>query len=151
MLYLLLLYLFIEIYLLRKVNGKFCYARLYHLLLFGLFYSWKYQQPCKDTNKPKCLLMTFRKCYEIFLFLICEKLTKINLIHMCMFYIDDRSIMWIFRSFLSTPSNSAVSFEIGGNFKPNENSVLIVAVPDTKSNFNCNQSRFCKVTPEICR
>jgi hypothetical protein len=68
-----------------------------------------------------------------------------------MFYIDDRSIMGIFRSFLSTPSNSAVSFEIGGNFKPNENSVLIVAVPDTKSNFNCNQSRFCKITPEICR
>jgi hypothetical protein len=29
--------------------------------------------------------MTFRKYYEIFLFLIGEKLTKINLIHMCMF------------------------------------------------------------------
>jgi hypothetical protein len=25
-----------------KVNVKFCYARLYHLLLFRLFYSWKY-------------------------------------------------------------------------------------------------------------
>jgi hypothetical protein len=31
--------------------------------------------------------MTFRKCYEIFLFLIGEKSTKINLIHMCMFHI----------------------------------------------------------------
>jgi hypothetical protein len=51
---------------------------------------------CKDTNKPKCLLMTFRKYYEIFLFLIGEKLTKINLIHMCMFHLDDRSIMGIF-------------------------------------------------------
>jgi hypothetical protein len=65
--------------------------------------------------------MTFRKCYEIFLYLISEKLTKINLIHMCMFHIDDRS----------TPQpHAAVSFEIGGNFKPEENSV-IVAVPDT--------------------
>jgi hypothetical protein len=54
-------------------------------------------------------------------------------------------------SFLSTPSHAAVSFEIGGNFKPDENSVLIVAVPNTKSNFNCKQSRFCKITPEICR
>jgi hypothetical protein len=34
------------------------------------------------------MMMIFRKCYEIFLFLIGEKLTKINLIHMCMFYID---------------------------------------------------------------
>jgi hypothetical protein len=77
--------------------------------------------------------MTFRKCYEIFLFLIGEKSTKINIIHMCMFLIDDRSIMG---SFLSTPQpHAAVSFEIGGNFKPDENSVLIVAVPDTKSNF----------------
>jgi hypothetical protein len=65
-----------------------------------------------------------------------------------MFYIDDRSIMG---SFLSTPSHATVAFEIGGNFKPDENSVLIVAVPDTKSNFNCNQSRFCKITPEICK
>jgi hypothetical protein len=81
--------------------------------------------------------MTFRKCYEIFLFLIGEKLTKINLIHMCMFYISS--------------SHAAVLFEIDRNFKPDENSVLIVAVPDTKSNFNCNQSRFCKITPEICR
>jgi hypothetical protein len=56
-----LAYLFIEIYLLWKVNVKFCYATLYHLLLFRLFSSWKYQEPCKDTNKPKCLLMTFRK------------------------------------------------------------------------------------------
>jgi hypothetical protein len=40
---------------------------------------------------------------------------------MCMFHIDDRS----------TPQpHAAVSFEIGGNFKPEENSV-IVAVPDT--------------------
>jgi hypothetical protein len=23
-----------------------------------------------------------------------------------------------------------------------------VAVPDAKSNFNCNQFRFCKITPE---
>jgi hypothetical protein len=53
-------------------------------------------------------------------------------------------------SFLSTPQpHAAVSFEIDGNFKPDENSVLIMAVPDTKSNFNCNQSRFCKITPEI--
>jgi hypothetical protein len=91
----------------------------------------------------------FRKCYEIFLFLIGEKLTKSNLIHMCMFHIDDISIMG---TFLSTPQpHAAVSFEIGGNFKPDENSVLIVAVPDTKSNFNCNQSRFCNITPKICR
>jgi hypothetical protein len=63
--------------------------------------------------------------------------------------VDDRSIMG---SFLSTPQpHAAVSFEIGGNFKPDENSVLIVGVPDTKSNFNYNQSRFCKITPEICR
>jgi hypothetical protein len=69
-----------------------------------------------------------------------------------MFHIDDRSIMGIFLVDSSTPQpHAAVSFEIGGNFKPDENSVLIVAVPDTKSNFNCNQSRFCKITPEICR
>jgi hypothetical protein len=95
--------------------------------------------------------MTFRKCYEIFLFLIGEKLTKINLIHMCMFYIDDGSIMGIFLIDSFSSSHAAVSFEIGGNFKPDENSVLIVAVRDTKSNFNCNQSRFSKITPEICR
>jgi hypothetical protein len=64
-----------------------------------------------------------------------------------MFYIGDRSIM----GFLSTPSHAAFSFDIDGNFKPDENSVLIVAVHDTKSNLNCNQSRFCKITPEICR
>jgi hypothetical protein len=74
---------------------------------------------------------------DIFLFLIGEKLTKINLIHMCMFHMDDRSIMEIFLIDSST-AHAAVSFEIGGNFKPDENSVLIVAVPDTKSNFNCN-------------
>jgi hypothetical protein len=34
-----------------------------------------------------------QEMFEIFLFLIGEKLTKINLIHMCMFHIDDRSIM----------------------------------------------------------
>jgi hypothetical protein len=32
-----LAYLFIGIYLMWKVNVKFCYARLYHLLLFRLF------------------------------------------------------------------------------------------------------------------
>jgi hypothetical protein len=57
---------------------------------------------CAKTNKPKCLLMTFRKCYEIFLFLIGEKFAKINLIHMCMFCLDDRSIMGIFLSDSST-------------------------------------------------
>jgi hypothetical protein len=36
-----------------------------------------------------------------------------------MFYIDDRSIMG---SFLSTPSHATVAFEIGGNFKLDENS-----------------------------
>jgi alpha-D-ribose 1-methylphosphonate 5-triphosphate synthase subunit PhnH len=36
---------------------------------------------------------------------------------------------------LSTPQpHAAVSFEIGGNFKPDENSVLIVAVPDLTQN-----------------
>jgi hypothetical protein len=30
----------------------------------------------------------------------------------------------------------AAPFEIGGNFKPDENSVLIVAVPDTKPGIN---------------
>jgi hypothetical protein len=30
----------------------------------------------------------------------------------------------------------APPFEIGGNFKPDENSVLIVAVPDTKTGIN---------------
>jgi hypothetical protein len=30
----------------------------------------------------------------------------------------------------------AAPFEIGGNFKPDENSVLIVAVPDTKTDIN---------------
>jgi hypothetical protein len=30
----------------------------------------------------------------------------------------------------------AAPFEIGGNFKPDENSVLIVAVPDTKIGIN---------------
>jgi hypothetical protein len=81
--------------------------------------------------------MTFRKCYEIFLFLIGEKLTKINLIHMCRFHIDDRSTMqW--GSFLSTPQPpAAVSFGIAGNLKPDENSVLIVDVPGTKSIFYC--------------
>jgi hypothetical protein len=29
--------------------------------------------------------------------------------------------------------------------------LLIVVVPDTKSNFNCNQSRFCKITPYITK
>jgi hypothetical protein len=69
-----------------------------------------------------------------------------------MFHIDDRSIMGfgIFLIDSSSQPHAAVSFEIGGNFKRDENSV-IVAVPDTKSNFNCNQSRFCKFTPEICR
>jgi hypothetical protein len=32
----------------------------------------------------------------LFIFLIGEKLTKINLIHMSMFHIDDKSIMGIF-------------------------------------------------------
>jgi hypothetical protein len=29
-----------------------------------------------------------------------------------------------------------IPFEIGGNFKPDENSVLIAAVPDTKTGIN---------------
>jgi hypothetical protein len=70
----------------------------------------------------------------LFIFLIGEKLTKINLIHMSMFHIDDNGD--IFYRLLNL--HAAVSFEIGGNFKPDENSVLMVAVPDTKSNFNCN-------------
>jgi hypothetical protein len=36
---------------------------------------------------------------------------------------------------IDSQPHAAVSFEIGGNFKPDENSVLIVAVPHTKSNF----------------
>jgi hypothetical protein len=49
-------------------------------------------------------------------------------------------------SFLSTPQpHAAVSFEIGGNFKPDENSVLIVAVPDTKSNLTVTNPDFVRL------
>jgi hypothetical protein len=61
-----LAYLFTGIYLLWQVNVKFCYDKLYHLLIHEA----------------------------------------------------------------TTP------FEIGGNFKPDENSVLIAAVPDTKTGIN---------------
>jgi hypothetical protein len=50
------------------------------------------------------------------------------------------------RSFLPTCTDSSIRqssnhqattpFEIGGNFKPDENSVLIAAVPDTKTGIN---------------
>jgi hypothetical protein len=58
----------------------------------------------------------------------------------------DRSIMGIFLTDLSVPFVAA-PFEIGGNFNPDENSVIIVAIPDKnwhKSNFNC------KITQQIC-
>jgi hypothetical protein len=46
----------------------------------------------------------------------------------------DRSIMGII---LTDPySLRWAPFEVGGNFKPDENSVLIVAVPDTKTGIN---------------
>jgi hypothetical protein len=44
------------------------------------------------------------------------------------------------RSFLPTPRlinhQATTPFKIGGNFKPDENSVLIGAVPDTKTGIN---------------
>jgi hypothetical protein len=55
--------------------------------------------------------MTFRKCYKIFLFLIGEKLTKIKLIHMCMFmfYIPgDQEGLFKLAVQLRTFSNSVI-------------------------------------------
>jgi hypothetical protein len=47
----------------------------------------------------------------------------------------DRSIMGIFLTDFSLPFVAA-PFEIGGNFNPDENTVIIVAVPDTKTGIN---------------
>jgi hypothetical protein len=47
----------------------------------------------------------------------------------------DKSIMGIFLTDLSVPFVAA-PFEIVWNFNPDENSVIIVAIPDTKTGIN---------------
>jgi hypothetical protein len=48
-----------------------------------------------------------------------------------------RSIFFIDSSIRQSSNHQATTpFEIGGNFKPDENSVLIAAVPDTKTGIN---------------
>ncbi|KAJ3627553.1 hypothetical protein MTP99_014923 [Tenebrio molitor] len=49
----------------------------------------------------------------------------------------DRSIFFTDSSIRQSSNHQATTpFEIGGNFKPDENSVLIAAVPDTKTGIN---------------
>ncbi|KAJ3631292.1 hypothetical protein MTP99_012430 [Tenebrio molitor] len=48
-----------------------------------------------------------------------------------------RSIFFTDSSIRQSSNHQATTpFEIGGNFKPDENSVLIAAVPDTKTGIN---------------
>jgi hypothetical protein len=63
--------------------------------------------PCEERNKPKCL------------------------IHTCLFYIDNGDLFYRL-----VIHEATTPFEIGANFKPDENSVLIAAVPDTKTGIN---------------